>query len=147
TFDSPEVNDMPLWSADGSGIVFRSRRQILRTKALAGAGSDAPLLSERATRMFTPLGWSRDGRSLLYEAAGGPKTITDLWVLPIAGDRHPVPWLQTPFDERQGQLSPDGRWIAYVSNESSQNEVYVRPFPAGNGKWRVSTSGGSEPRW
>jgi hypothetical protein len=71
----------------------------------------------------------------------------DVWIVPLAGDRTPVPVLRTEFNERQGQLSPDARWIAYVSDESSQNDVYVRPFPSGGGKWRVSTNGGVEPAW
>src|SRR5262249_22704215 len=80
-----------------------------------------------------------------------PKTGPDIWVLPDVSDRSaprkPFPFARTSFVESQGQLSPDGRWMAYTSDESGQYEVYVRPFPSGLGRWQVSTSGGREPRW
>ena len=76
-----------------------------------------------------------------------PKTGLDLWALPLAGDRKPFPVLQTPFDETSGQFSPDGRWVAYQSNESKTMQIYVRPFPGSGGQWQVSTEGGSQPRW
>ena len=82
---------------------------------------------------------------LLYSEFG--KTRADLWVLPLEGERKPIPFLQTEFTETQGQFSPDGAWIAYTSDESGQFEVYVRPFPAGPGKGKVSISGGQFPRW
>ena len=63
------------------------------------------------------------------------------------GDRKPFPFLQTEFNETQAQLSPDGRWVAYNSDESGKSEVYVRPFPAGDGKWQISTNGGVQARW
>ncbi len=71
----------------------------------------------------------------------------DLWVLPREGDREPFPFLESEFLERGGQFSPDGRWVAYQSNESGRDEVYIRPFPAADRKWQVSTRGGSTPRW
>ena len=80
-----------------------------------------------------------------------PKTRYDLWVLPLQGDRKPFPFLQTEFNELRCQFSPDGRWLAYSSDETSRYEIYVRPFagaPAGSGgKWQVSINGGSLPRW
>lgn len=98
----------------------------------------------------TPVSWSADGRFVLYTAvtgrgAGAP---VNLWVLPLFGDRKPHPILQAPFRVPQAQFSPDGRWVAYVSNESGRYEVYVVPFPvSGGGKWQISTAGGSQPRW
>ena len=77
----------------------------------------------------------------------GPKTGRDIWVVSMEGDRKPRIFLQTPFEESSGQFSPDGHWVAYVSNESGRNEVYVRPFPGPGGKWQVSTEGGSELAW
>jgi hypothetical protein len=71
----------------------------------------------------------------------------DVWVLPLAGDRKPQVFLNTGFDEGQGQFSPDGRWVAYVSNESGQYEIYVRPFPGPGGQWQISDAGGMQPRW
>ena len=102
-----------------------------------------------------PTSWSHDGRFLLYTAANVPKTGSDLWVLPLEGDRKAVPLLRTDFNEGLGDFSPDGRWVAYVSNESGRNEIYVRPFVAsgpsgpslGEGKWQVSKDGGTNPRW
>ena len=76
-----------------------------------------------------------------------PKTDTDLWALPLAGDRTPFPVVQTPFLENEGQFSPDGRWIAYRSNKSGQDEIYVQSYPGPAGRQLVSTEGGSQPRW
>ena len=91
--------------------------------------------------------WSPDGRHLLYSELGRS---FDLWLLPLDGGA-PVPLLETPFDEFDGQFSPDGRWIAYTSNESGRNEVYstaVRdPGAAFRGRWPVSNQGGRAPRW
>src|SRR5207249_4153527 len=89
--------------------------------------------------------WSGDGRFLLYTELGSKGA--DLWVMNMDGERKPVPFLQTPFNESQGQFSPDGHWIAYASDESGRYEVYVRPFPSGPGKWKISISGGELPRW
>lgn len=80
-------------------------------------------------------------------AAQDDKAGSDLWALPLVGDRKPFAVVQTNFDEMQGQFSPDGRWLAYASNESGQFEIYVRPFPEAGGKWQVSTGGGTQPRW
>ena len=86
-------------------------------------------------------------KSVLLYANQDDKTGSDLWALPMIGDRKPFAVVQTNFDEMQGQFSPDGRWIAYASNESGRYEVYVRPFPDAGGKWQVSTGGGTQPRW
>jgi tricorn protease-like protein len=75
------------------------------------------------------------------------KTGLDVWMLPIAGERTPVAVLQTEFQEGYADLSPDGRWLAYVSDESGKYEVYVQAFPTGDGKRRISTDGGFEPAW
>jgi dipeptidyl aminopeptidase/acylaminoacyl peptidase len=76
-----------------------------------------------------------------------PKNGPDLWVLPMTGDRKPIPFLQTEFRERQAQFSPDGKWVVYMSNESGNDEVYVQSFPPAAGKWKISTNGGAAPRW
>ena len=89
--------------------------------------------------------WSPDGKSLLF------MTVTianrDLWTLPAFGDRKPVPYLQTEFSEAGGRYSPDGKWVAYYSDESGDNEVYVRSVLPSRGRLLVSTSGGSRPKW
>ena len=77
-----------------------------------------------------PVDWSRDGRYVLYRSPG-KTTGFDLWALPMDGDRKPFPVVQTNFEERDGQFSPDGKWIAYQSNESGRVEIYVQPFPTG----------------
>lgn len=82
----------------------------------------------------------------MYEVID-PKTTNDLWVLPLAGDSKPSPLLHMPFAESHGQISPDGKWLVYRSNETSRDELYVQPFPSGAGKWQISTSGGTFPRW
>ena len=91
---------------------------------------------------------------MLY-TEGDPRTKNDLWVVPLDGAREPKPFLKTPFNEAQGQFSPDGRWVAYSSDESGRREVYVRAFSGldpgeslgAGGKWQVSNAGGQEPRW
>lgn len=90
--------------------------------------------------------WSRDGHYLAYYVID-PNTTRDLWYLPLMGERKPVPFLQTPSSEALPRISPDGRSVAYMSNESGQWEVYVKPFPRGEGKWQVSVKGGHHPRW
>ena len=105
----------------------------------------------------TPSSWSPDGRFLLFHSTD-PQTSTDLWVMPMVGDRtRPSVFLKTPFREAYGVFSPDGRWVAYMSNESGRVEIYVRPFVppgaagtaagAAGGQWQVSTAGGIHPVW
>jgi Tol biopolymer transport system component len=142
----------PVWSPDGSRIVFDLPVNGLYLKAASGAGKEELLL--KSSGPTSPDDWSRDGRFLLYSAFD-PKTGYDLWVLPdpgrAPGDRKPpTPVIQTQFNERQGQFSPDSRWIAYVSDESGRPEVYVQPFPASSGggsKVKISGDGGDQPRW
>ena len=144
TFD-PADEILALWSPDGSRVVFNSRRKghlDLYQKASSGAGSEDVLLEDNPDKYAGS--WSPDGRFILYRRGGAPY---DLFVLPLSGDRKPMPFLQTQFSETHGQFSPDGRWVAYISNESSRNEVYVAPFPGPGGKWQVSTGGGQYPRW
>ena len=93
-----------------------------------------------------PLSWSYDSWFMVFWKSD-PKTNSDLWILPLEGDKKPRPFIQSLFAESHGQISPDGKWIAYWSLESGQNEIYVRPFPSGAGRWQVSTNGGTFPRW
>lgn len=149
TFD-PAQNIAPVWSPDGSRVVFSSNRKgvsDLYLKAASGAGNDELLLSDALNK--TPAGWSPDGRFILYNRGRGltGPPDSDLWILPLLGDRKPYPFLQTRFNEVGGFFSSDGRWIAYVSNESGRNEVYVTPFPGPGGKWQISTTGGNFLRW
>ncbi|HEY3028155.1 MAG TPA: protein kinase [Pyrinomonadaceae bacterium] len=146
TFD-PASDASPVWSPDGSQIAFNSSRAgtiDLYVKPSNGAGNEELLL--KSANIKGPHSWSPDGRFVLYGEVD-PKTNTDLWVLPLFGDRKPFPFLQTPFIEFQSRFSPNGKWVAYASNELGVNQIYVRPFPPSAGQWMVSTNGGSQPRW
>ena len=141
------ANFFAVWSPDGSRIVFSSRRKgsfDLYQKDSSGAGSEEMLLEDNLDKY--PDSWSPDGKFVLYESLGSSRS-SDLFVLPITGDRKPFPLLQTQFGGTEGRISPDGRWVAYRSNESGRNEIYVAPFPGPGGKWQISTAGGSFPRW
>jgi eukaryotic-like serine/threonine-protein kinase len=146
TFD-PDDDRYPVWSPDGRHIAWRANRdrafQIYQ-KLASGVGPEELLL--KADVAITPGSWSADGRFLLYSRLD-PTTREDLWALPLAGDRQPSPFLQTPFSENNGRFSPDGRWIAYTSDDQGRPEVYVQTFPASGGKWQISTNGGLQPWW
>ena len=145
TFDSTELT--MIWSPDRSRVAFNSRRKghlDLYMKAASGTGMEDVLLEDQLEKF--PVSWSPDGQRILYVSVGGP-TSNDLFVLPLAGDRKPVPFLNTQFSEAPGQFSPDGRWIAYGSNESGRVEIYVAPFSGQGGKRQISTNGGNTPRW
>jgi Tol biopolymer transport system component/tRNA A-37 threonylcarbamoyl transferase component Bud32 len=146
TFD-PGDDISPVWSPDGSRIAWGTKRdgafQIYQ-KLASGIGQEELLL--KADAPIYPDSWSADGRFLLYYRLD-PKTRQDLWVLPLAGDRQPALFLQTPFTDTNGRFSPDGRWIAYTSDDQGRYEVNVQPFPASGSKWQISTSGGQLPWW
>ena len=135
------------WSPDGSRIVFNSRRKgryDLYVKPSSGAGAEELFFEDEFEKQ--PLGWSSDGRSILFFSPR-PKTGNDLFTVPIAGDHKAVPFVQTPRLDNSSTFSPDARWIAYASNESGRFEIYVAPFPGPGGKWQISPGGGDWPRW
>jgi Tol biopolymer transport system component len=145
TFDAAD-DSAPIWSPDGSRIAFASTRGNafgLYQKNSNGIGEEELLV--KTSDSAIPEDWSLDGRFLVYLTTG--RGGRDVSVLPLSGERKPAPFLQGPFYERHAQLSPDGRWMAYASDESGQYQIYVQSFPAGGGKWQVSTTGGSQPRW
>ncbi len=145
TFD-PANEVWPIWSPDGTRIAFASNRdgQInLYQKLSSGAGNDEELLKSERSKF--PDDWSSDGRFIAYHVLG--KTRADLWILPLFGDRKPFTFLQTPFGERNMRFSPNGRWVAYTSDETGTREVFVQSFPAGGGKWQISSGGGGPPKW
>jgi Tol biopolymer transport system component len=150
-FTSDAALDLfPIWSPDGSRIVFDSNRKgtlNLYIKPSGGAGAEE-LLLESAQNNYAA-DWSPDGRFLLLLSIV-PQSGWDIWVLPLNGDPKPRVFLKTNFDEIPGRFSPDGRWVAYMSNESGRFEVYVRPFVearSGTDQWQVSTAGGLFPAW
>ena len=137
---------LPLWSPDGNRIAFESVRSgsvALAEKPSGGDGIEEVLFASPDIKI--PCDWSPDGQFLMYYVPD-PKTGTDLWVLQ-RGSRTPVAFLRTEANELWGQFSPDGRWVAYQSNETGRYEIYLRPFPAGGGPIPVSTAGGVYPRW
>jgi Tol biopolymer transport system component len=146
TFDL-SIELFPVWSPDGTRIVFASDREgprQLYLKNASGAGKEELLLKTDSNKI--PMDWSPDGRFILY-VVNDPKTKFDVWILPLFGDQKPEPFLQTEANERLARFSPNGRWIAYVSDESGANEIYVQSFPASGGKWQVSTNGGYHLAW
>jgi len=144
----PVLDLNPVWSPDSRRVVFASNRKgrfDLVEKRADGGSDELPVLVNAQDK--TAQDWSRDGRFLMF-AAQDEKTGADLWALPMDGDgRKPFAVLQSSFDELHGRFSPDGRWIAYASNETGRLEVYVRAFPEAGGKRQVSTGGGFFPRW
>jgi len=145
-----------IWSPDGSRVAFSynfGAVSDLYLKSASGVADEELLLKSDENKY--PMSWSPDGRFLLYQASDPKTTKHGLWLLPFEGDKKPFPILRTDFNNRHGKLSPDARWIAYTSDESGRDEVYVQTFSldaAGlaflsGGKWLISTGGGSEPRW
>ena len=148
TFDSA-VESRPQWSPTGRQVAFQSIRKgdfdIFR-RAADGTGDAERLVEEEGDER--PYGWSWDGVYLVYTIErGGDLDIRYLKRTGHGGDYESVVFLETPFNEGAPNISPDGRFIAYCSNESGENQVYVSSFPSGDGKWQVSTSGGCQPRW
>jgi serine/threonine-protein kinase len=143
--EATEAN--PVWMPDSSRIAFMSDRPPydLYWQPTDRSGSAEELLSSPYDK--TPTSVSPDGTLLVFEENRVGTTGFDIWLLPISGDEDPRVFLQTQFNERGGAVSPSGEWIAYVSNESGRNEVYVQAFPQGGNQAAVSTGGGVEPGW
>jgi dipeptidyl aminopeptidase/acylaminoacyl peptidase len=143
----PALDARPIWSPDGKHISFFSLRLShpdIFLKNADGSGEDALALQTTNTKYTTD--WSSGGL-ILFQMLG-PSSDLELWLLPTQGDRKPYPFLKTSFGVSHGQFSPDGRWVAYSSNESGTWEIYVAPFPGPGGNWKVSAAGGgNEPRW
>ena len=142
--DDPAADQSAIWAPDGSHLMFRSARKglgDLYEKLSTGAAVEERWFADAADKY--PLSWSQDGR-ILYQTIG-ESTGSDMWIVSTHGDRKPVPFHRTRFNETQGQFSPDGSWVAYVSDESGRQEIYVTPSD-GTGA-PVLVSQGAGPRW
>ena len=140
----------PAWSPSGLQISFdsnRSRNTDIFIKNANGSGDVTPFAATPRDEITAD--WHPDGKQLIYHVRD-PKTLRDIWYAERQRDgssAEPVPFLETPFRQQTAKFSPDGRYVAYISTETGQREVYVRPFPDGEGKWQVSENGGVQPRW
>ena len=145
TFD-PADDIRPVFSGNGKQILFVSNRAgslDLYVKSADGVGAEQ-LLAKRADGVSD---WSADGKVVLYAITPPNGTGFDIWALPMTGDKKPYPVLNSSFTEMRAKFSPDSRWMAYTSNESGRNEIYVQPFPPSGGKWQVSVDGGEYAYW
>jgi Tol biopolymer transport system component len=134
---------VPIWSPDGHQIAYHDLSQ-MGLITIAADGSDRHLVLDSQEPVYIN-DWSPDGGSLLFTRTS-QTTLNDLWRLPLAGDRKPVQWLATQFNESHGQYSPNGKWIAFTADDSGQQEVYMRGVAARD-RVRVSSTGGSFARW
>ena len=140
-------NYRAVWSPDGGTIVFSSDRGgtiDLYQKSTKGSGEEKLLLQTDEPKSASS--WTADGKYIAF-ASRNAKTVWDLWALPTFGDLKPIPIVVSPFVETQPMVSPDGRFVAFVSTESGREEIYVQTFPEAGGKWQVSSGGGTDPSW
>ena len=149
TFD-PSMDGGPTWSPTGARIAFYSGRgessSGIYVQPADGRGTAEQVVSDAG---IGPTEWSRDGRFLIYQTVNraNSRDNMDIHYLSLIGKRVPVPIVATPSDERRPALSYNGRYLAYVSDASGREEVFVTSFPSGEGRWQVSVNGGDRPRW
>jgi Tol biopolymer transport system component len=135
-------NSSPVFSTDGQRIAFLRLKDSsfsILAKPADGSGSEETLLPPQRFRSY-PSSWSADGKFLAYTQIGRTGK-AEIWVLPLEGERKPQLILANQFDNRGPAVSTDGKYLAYVSNETGRNEVYVMPFANGSGRWQISTNG------
>jgi serine/threonine protein kinase/Tol biopolymer transport system component len=147
----PGINNYPEWTPAGDRVMFSSNRNghfDIYSKAADGSGNDEVVLQDDCDKTLKSI--SSDGRYLAYQRHDPQKPNAEIWVLPLFGDRKPSPIVSPQGyagQPMQPMISPDGKWLAYSSDESKRFEIYVTPFPGGGPKWQVSTAGGATPRW
>jgi Tol biopolymer transport system component len=135
-------NDFPIWSSDGKYILYQAEKgkaPNLFWKAWDGSGPEERLTSNVNAQL--PFSFTPDGKAVAFGEGG------DIWMLPMDGERKPQPFIQSSANKAGASFSPNGRWMAYNSDESGRNEVYVVPYPKRDGKWQISTGGGVTPLW
>ena len=140
TFD-PSIDSVPIWSPDGSRTVFASNRELkfdLYLKDTNGAQEEKPIPQDGPDRF--PTDWSHDGKYVLYDRGA------DIWYVTIP-ELRTAQFLKASSSLKNGRFSPDGKWVAYSSNESGRWEIYVTSFPEAHGKWQVSNAGGDQSKW
>ena len=147
-FTFGDSNDQyPAWSSDSKQVAYSSNRtgqEDIYIKPVGGGG-EQPLLTSAGDK--EPDRWSSDGRYVLFDFVSKNTHGTDVWAMPLFGDRKPFPVAEGPGNDNWGVFSPDHKWVAYASDESGRAEIYVVPFPGPGGKWQVSTAGGVTPFW
>lgn len=142
----PGLSAAPIWSPDGRHVAFSSNSdQEIVQKEFAGNGKEEVLFRPETPARLEPTDWSPDGRLIVFWQL--TRKGRDLWLLPLDGKRKPIPYLQTGFTLNEAHFSPDGKWMAYQSDESGQDQVYVQSIPATGAKYQISTNGGTVPRW
>ena len=139
----------PVWSPDGQQVAFTSTRENgqedVFLKPVSGGGGEQPLLTQNGDK--EPDKWSPDGRFLMFDYRAAQGEGFDVWILPMFGDRKPFPFIQRKGNDAFAIFSPDGKWVAYQSDETGEAEIYVVPFPGPGGKWQVSKAGGGQAFW
>jgi Tol biopolymer transport system component len=141
-------NARAIWTPDGTRITYASA--VAGVENLFWRPSDGSGTPERLATSATqqaPGTWTPDGKTLIFMQTDAAVGGADIWTLSVEGDRKPQPSVQTPFNEQYADLSPDGRWLAYVSNQSGGLEVYVQPYPGPGGRQQISVDGGTAPAW
>lgn len=144
TFDASQDNSSPIWSPDSLSIAYATRRDGkggIYKRSVSGTSSEEVLV-EPSDAFPVPMSWSQDGKFLVYTAFD-KATGENIWALPTTGDRKPVPLVTEPGNQSLPQVSPDGKWLAYISQASGRIEIYVKTFPTGEGRWQITTTGAS----
>src|SRR5262249_16369256 len=148
-----EIDHWPIWSPDGSQLAFDSGRggytlHAPYQKPSSGAVAEHLLFQPDPKIGYALQDWSLDGRFIVFYQGEATAATNEIWILPLYADRKPFPYLSTLSRKGNAAISPNGKWLAYVSNESGTNQVIVQPFPdPSGGRWQISGDGGQYPRW